>query len=40
MVNLTKPERQDLEQAAQGEPLGGYVRRLVLRHLARRNRKA
>jgi len=39
MVNLTKPERRELEQAAQREPLGGYVRRLILRHLARRNRK-
>ena len=38
MVTFTESERRDLEGAADGEPLGTYVRRLVLRHLARRKK--
>jgi hypothetical protein len=36
MLNLTRGERAALEAAAGREPLSSYVRRLVLRSLARR----
>ena len=40
MFRLTEDEFQELENAAQDdEPLGGLVRRIVLRYLARRRRK-
>ena len=35
-VNLTGREYRELQDAAAREPLGPYVRRLLLRHLARR----
>jgi len=38
LVNLTTAEREALERAAGEEPLAAYLRRLVLRHLARRPR--
>lgn len=38
-VNLTRDELQALRVAAKGEPLAAYMRRVVLRHLARRERK-
>jgi len=37
-VNLTPSEREALERAAGEEPLAAYLRRLVLRHLARSRR--
>jgi hypothetical protein len=37
-VNLTQAEHSNLTSAAAREPLGAYVRRLILRHLARRRR--
>jgi hypothetical protein len=37
-VNLTEREHRELRQAAAREPLGAYVRRLILRHLARRKK--
>jgi hypothetical protein len=37
-VNLTEAEHGELSSAAAREPLGAYVRRLILRHLARRRR--
>ena len=37
-VNLTEAEHSSLSSAAAREPLGAYVRRLILRHLARRRR--
>lgn len=37
-VYFTEGEREALAQAARGEPLAAYVRRIVLRHLARRRR--
>ena len=39
MFRLTEDEFQELENAAQDEPLSGLVRRIVLRYLARRRRK-
>jgi len=36
MLTLTDRERRELEQAAEGEALGTFVRRIVLRYLARR----
>ena len=36
--SFTDAERAELAQAAGDEPLGTYVRRVVLRHLARRKR--
>lgn len=39
-VNLTMAEREALEQAAGQEPLATYLRRLVLRHLARQGRES
>ena len=38
MVNLTQHERTELEKAAGDEPLGSFLRRLVLRYLARRRK--
>jgi len=38
MAKFTPSERAALEAAAGGEPLGTYLRRLVLRHLARRRK--
>jgi hypothetical protein len=38
MVTLTPSERRKLEAAAGDEPLGTYLRRLVLRSLARTKR--
>ena len=35
-VKLTRGERQKLEDAAGDATLSSYVRRLILRHLARR----
>ncbi len=35
-VKLTRAERGDLETAAGDATLSAYVRRLILRHLARR----
>ena len=35
-VKLTRSERKDLEAAAGDTTLSAYVRRLILRHLARR----
>ena len=35
MLNLTPGERRQLQAAAGREPLSSYVRRLVLRSLAR-----
>ena len=35
-VSLTEREHRELLNAAAREPLGAYVRRLILRHLARR----
>jgi hypothetical protein len=37
-VKLTRDERKDLEDAAGDSTLSAYVRRLILRHLARRRR--
>ena len=37
-TKLTKGERADLEGAAKGESLSDYVRRLVIRHLARKRK--
>ncbi len=37
-ASLTDAEYRKLREAAGREPLGAYVRRLVLRHLARRRR--
>ena len=36
MVNLTAAEHRALAKAAGGEPLGGFVRRVLLRMLSRR----
>jgi hypothetical protein len=36
MIRLTDAEREALEGAAGGEPLGVFLRRLVNRYLARR----
>lgn len=38
MVNLTEAEHAELLDAADGQPVGGFVRRIVLRYLARRRR--
>ena len=38
MVNLSGEERAELGLAAGDEPLGRFVRKLVLRYLARRRR--
>jgi hypothetical protein len=37
-VNLTEAEHNELRSAAAREPLGAYVRRLILRHLVRRRK--
>jgi hypothetical protein len=37
-VKLTPKERRALESVAEGERLSAYVRRLILRHLARRRK--
>lgn len=37
-LNFTGTEHRELSDAAQREPLASYVRRLVLRHLARRRK--
>ena len=37
-VKFTEGERAELEEAADREPLAGFIRRLVLRYLARRRR--
>jgi hypothetical protein len=37
-ASLTDAEYRELMKAAGREPLGAYVRRLILRHLARRRR--
>ena len=37
-VNLTEAEHSELRSAAAREPLGTYLRRLILRHLARRRK--
>lgn len=38
MVTLTPPERARLERAAGEGPLGTYIRRVLIRHLARQPR--
>ena len=38
MVNLSEDEHDELRRAAGDEPLGGFVRRLILRYLARRRK--
>ena len=37
-ASLTDAEYRKLTEAAGREPLGAYVRRLILRHLARRRK--
>ena len=37
-ANLTQAEHDELVRRAGGEPLASYLRRLVLRHLARRSK--
>ena len=37
-ANLTEREYRELRQSAAREPLGAYIRRLILRHLARRKK--
>jgi hypothetical protein len=37
-ASLTDAEYRELTKAAGREPLGAYVRRLILRHLARRRK--
>ena len=37
-ASLTDAEYRELAKAAGREPLGAYVHRLILRHLARRRR--
>ena len=37
-VNFTKDERQELERLAKDESLSDFLRRIALRHLARRKR--
>jgi hypothetical protein len=37
-ASLTNAEYRELGEAAGREPLGTYLRRLILRHLARRRR--
>jgi hypothetical protein len=37
-VKLTRDERKELEGAAGSTTLSAYVRRLILRHLARRRK--
>ena len=37
-LTVTGAEFRQLEDLADGEPLGTYVRRLVLRHLARKRK--
>lgn len=37
-ASFTEIEYRELENAAGREPLGTYVRRLILRHLARRRK--
>ena len=39
MSTFTDAEHRELEEAAGDEPIGTFVRRVVLRHLARRRRK-
>lgn len=36
MVNLTEEEAREVEEAAGDASVSDYIRRLVLRHLARR----
>lgn len=38
-TKYTDGEFSELQRAAEGEPLAAYIRRLVLRHLARRRRR-
>ena len=38
MLTLTDEERRELEEAAGRQPLGTFVRELVLRYLARRRK--
>ena len=38
MVNVTEDERDAIERAAKDEPLGAFIRRIVLRYVARRRR--
>jgi len=37
-ASLTEAEYRELGEAAGRDPLGAYVRRLILRHLARRKK--
>ena len=37
-VNFTDAEHRDLEEVAGTESLASYIRRLILRHLARRRK--
>jgi len=37
-TRLTKAEARKLERAAKGEPLGTFLRRIILRYLARRRK--
>jgi hypothetical protein len=38
MLSFTDGEYEELERVAAEEPLGSYIRRLALRHLARRRK--
>jgi hypothetical protein len=38
MLYLTEAEHRELQRAAGNEPLATYVRRLLVRHLARRRK--
>lgn len=38
MVNLTDQEHAELEDAAEGEPLGAFIRRVLVRYLSRRRK--
>ncbi len=38
MVNLSGEERKELERVAGDEPLGRFIRKLVLRYMARRRK--
>ncbi len=38
MVNLSGEERKELEWVVHDEPLGRFIRKLVLRYMARRRK--
>jgi hypothetical protein len=37
-VRLTDAEYEEIEEAAEGKPLGAFIRRIVVRYLARRRK--